>query len=231
MALLVIAVKLYYPFDAIDRHPKSMTDPGVLAIDWDQWCEAQKDFDSKEVPDGRLGQGNEIKVEEKNVFKMSGDQMDEYLDWFEKTWVDEDRARKHPRGYPEQLLDMFPTGGTGVSANDRVLSIQAHQDREDRLEQKLRTVQGHLKIREVIPSHDAGMNGEAVNRIGSYYKRYRKEEDLPASARSFHEAAADLIAVKLSTLLIAVMQIEHKLIRWRRKDPREKETSDDDFER
>ena len=217
VALLVIAVKLYYPLDAIDRHPRSATDLGVMALDWDRWCEEQKEYESRETANGHLERGNEIKVEEKDVFDLSGDQMDEYLDWFEKTWVDEERARNHPRGYPEQLLDMFPTGRQDPGPA-RPGTQEENQADDEALERKLRTMQEHLKVRKVICDRDAKKSRLPVNRIGSYYKRYRKVEDLSDTARHFHETAASLVAMKLTSLLVAVMQIEQKLIKLRKRE-------------
>ncbi|KAI4117473.1 MAG: hypothetical protein LQ345_002287 [Seirophora villosa] len=229
MVLLVIAVKIYHPFDSIDRHPRSLSDPGVLAIDWDHWCKVHKEHESRETADGRLGRGNEIKVTEADSFKLSGDQIDEYLDWFEKSFIDEERARKHPRGYPDQLLDMFPTGRPDKSTNTSVGPALEHQDDEEALQRKLEAVQGSLNMREVIAdSDDAASNEDAVNRIGSFYKRYRKVDELSTTARAFHEAAAKSVAIKLSSLLVAVLQIEHKLLGWRRKRLKADEESDSD---
>ncbi|KAL8660322.1 MAG: hypothetical protein Q9202_006664 [Teloschistes flavicans] len=224
MALLVITVKLYHPFDSVDRHPRSLTEPGTLRIDWDRWCEIQQDYDARDTVDGKLGRGNEIKVAEADVFKLSTDQIDEYLDWFAKTWVDEERARKQPRGYPDQLLDMFPTGKPDGSTRQTVNAEKERLNDEEALEAKLQAVQGTLKPRQIISDKDAKSHDEPVARIGSFYKRYRKAEDLPATAKMFHETAASLIAVKVSTLLIAVGQIERRLIR--RKEKQENEGSD-----
>lgn len=219
MALLVIAVKIYYPFDTINRHPRSLNDPGTLAMDWHRWCQLQNDHDSRATAGDKLGRGNEIKVTESDTFDLSGDQVDEYLDWFEKTYVDEQRARNHPRGYPEQLLDMFPTGRPGGSIKIPIHPEVERQTDEEALQHKLKAVQGNLKLREVIPDQDMddGHSDEPVDRLGSYYKRYRKVEDLNPLAKAFHEAVAGLIAIKLHTLLVAVMQIESKLLAFRRR--------------
>ncbi|KAI4133614.1 MAG: hypothetical protein LQ338_000126 [Usnochroma carphineum] len=229
VALVVIAVKIYYPFDTTSRHPKSITDRGTLSIDWYHWCQIQKDYNAGETAGGKIGRGNEIKVIEADVFKLSRDQMDEYLDWFERTWVDEERARKHPRGYPEQLLDMFPTERPESSSNPTVNPDSERQLDEDALEQKLMAVQGSLRMREVIPDDgDDVRTGERFHRIGSLYKRYKKMGHMLATARAFHEAAASLGAIKLHTLLVAVMQMEHKLFGWRRRQLRSAEESEDD---
>lgn len=208
-----------------------MTDPGALALDWDRWCEVQESLNSGGSNDSKLRRGDEIKVTEEDACKLSGDQIDAYLDWFEKTWIDEERARKHPRGYPEQLLDMFPTGPPGGSTDTAVYSEKERQEGEEALETKLRTVQASLKPRQVTSDEDASKtDGNPVNRIGSYYKRYRKMEDLSTSAKAFHQAAANLVAIKLHSLLIAVTQIEHKLLAWRKQQLKEDEDSNDEVE-
>ncbi len=227
IALLVITVKLYYPFDTIERHTRSAADPGALTLDWDQWCKAQKEYDSRETANGQLGRGNEIKVEEKDVFNLSDDQMDEYLDWFEKTWVDEERARNNPRGHPEQLLDMFPTGRRRTTPPAHSNPQQEYQANDEALERKLRTVQEHLKVREIVSDRDARRSRRPINRIGSYYKRYRKVDDLPNAARTFHEAATNLVAITLPSLLVAVRQVEQKLIKWRKRDLEAKAAGDE----
>lgn len=228
MSLLVITVKLYHPFDSIDRHPRSLTEPGTLVIDWNRWSEVQKGYDARDTAGGKLGRGNEIKVTETDIFNLCGDQIDEYLDWFEKTWVDEERARKQPRGYPSQLLDMFPTGKPDGSTRPTVDIEQERLKDEEALDAKLQAIQATLRPRQIISDKDAKFHEEAVARIGSFYQRYKKAEDLPATAKAFHETAASLIAAKSSTLLIAVAQIERKLIRW--KEEHDKEGSDSESE-
>lgn len=57
MALLVIAVKLYHPFDNKDRHVSALTDPAVMTIDWDVWCKEQEKFDDRLTSGGKIGRG------------------------------------------------------------------------------------------------------------------------------------------------------------------------------
>ncbi|KAL8873053.1 MAG: hypothetical protein Q9174_001423, partial [Haloplaca sp. 1 TL-2023] len=147
VSLLIISVKLYYPFDKIEIHPRSLSDACTLNLDWDCWCDAQKKHDAIETANGKLGRGNEIKVTEEDVLNLSGEQTDDYLDWFEKTWVDEERARKHPRGHPEQLLDMFPTGRPAADSHVPPNPAQDNQDEEAALEAKLEKIQESLRPR------------------------------------------------------------------------------------
>lgn len=229
MALLVIAVKIYHPFDAAERNPRSIDDLGLLALDWDYWCKAHTTQKSEYSSIGKLQRGDEIQVKEEDIFKLSGDQIDTYLDWFEKTWIDEERARKRPRGYPEQLLDMFPTGRSDGSIPTAVDPKLERQKDDEEVEEKLRAVQGSLKPRQVVHDDDVKEpDDKLVNRIGSNYKRCKKREDLTPTEKAFYQAAADLVAIKPQSLLVAVAQIENKLLSWRKKQLKKANDLNDD---
>lgn len=42
-----------------------------------------------EAPTKGLRRGEEIKITDADVMKMSGKQMDDYLDWYQRTWIDD----------------------------------------------------------------------------------------------------------------------------------------------
>lgn len=231
MAILVIAVKLYHPFDGVHRCATTLTEPGIMTIDWDVWSEQQKDFDGRLTSGGKLGRGNEIKVKEQEVLDTTADQIDEYLDWFERTWVEAGNQEQKKRGLPTQLLDMFPTGRLDGSTAPTVDLEAAASAEQDSLDSKLKAVQGSLELRDIVSKEKEGKSKRPVQRIGSFYKRYRKEEDLPPHAKTFFEAAANLIATSLSTLILAVLQTEQKLLKYRKRRLQEGDASDDEDER
>lgn len=208
VALIIIAVKIYHPFDSLPRHPRSDADLGTLAIDWEAWCDAFAKHDARYTSEGQLGRGNEMNVKEKDVMnKLTTSQLDEYLDWAERTLVDPEPPRTG--GFPKQLLDMFPTGRLdGSSAKE--LSFE-EESRTDQVSSgfMLEACMKSLKMRTICPEDEEG-EGER-RRLGSFYKRYRKAEDLTPSARKFHEAIASLLSISLNTLLVAVLQVERKL--------------------
>ena len=221
MAVLVIVVRLRHPFDNVVRYAATLADPGVMTIDWDAWCKHQKEFDDRITSEGKIGRGNEMKVVERDVLSMTGDQMDEYLDWFERTWVKDEDQESKKGGFPTGLLDMFPTGRLdGSSAPVIDLQDLANTDREI-LDDKLKAMQGSLKFRGVVSKEKEGKSKVRVERIGSSYKRYRKAEDLPPQAKTFYETAAKLIGISFSTLFTAVQQLEHKVLKYRRKQLKE----------
>lgn len=88
MSLIVIAVKLSQPFDNIARFPESTSDPSLLRLDWQKWVDITKD-DEREG----LARGTEVQIKDVDVLTMEGKDMDDYLDWFQRTWID-DRDQK-----------------------------------------------------------------------------------------------------------------------------------------
>lgn len=213
VSLLVIAVKLYHPFDSFPRYTKKLTESGILTVDWNIWVEAQKEHDdSHSTTDGRLGRGNEIAVTEEDVFNMSGRQLDEYLDWYEKTWIDEERAS---HALPQQLLDMFPLGRLDRPPPLTKDNSDEHMEAGTALSQRLHAVQNGLRMRGVVAGETETAAEEPVRRVGSFYKHYRSEDDLPPAARAFYEAVARVAGIKVTTLVKAVFQTERKLHVWR----------------
>lgn len=217
ISLIVIVVKLYHPFDGFDRSAQSFTDPAVLAIDWSSWIEAQQNWKSRLENERHLAPGSAASVTERDAMKMSGEQLDDYLDWYEKTWVNDERAVNKQGGLPKQLLDMFPTGrldgSTPTVYNNDEETAQEYRSTGQRI---LETM-GKMKMRSVVPEDGEDREGRGIRNVGSLYKRYRRVDSLNQQARAFHEAAASAVAIKLETLLLVVLQVERKLILWRKK--------------
>lgn len=93
MTLIVISTKLLFPFDYVKRYPESAREPSTQTIDWQLWAQVQRHFDNREISSGRIGKGNEVLVNEKDVFSMTPDQLDEYLNWYENSWLDGSKGK------------------------------------------------------------------------------------------------------------------------------------------
>ncbi len=87
MSLIIIAVKLGHPFDNVSRLPVDEADPTTVKIDWVAWARIMAEKESG------LKRGDEIKVRESEAWKMDESEMDGYLDWFQRTWVDEGSSK------------------------------------------------------------------------------------------------------------------------------------------
>jgi RNA polymerase I-specific transcription initiation factor RRN7 len=88
ISLIIIATKLCQPFDDIIRVPESVTDPSGLRLDWEIWSEIM----TERLPQG-LKRGQEINVTDSDVFRMKGTELDDYLDWYQRTWVDDNDSK------------------------------------------------------------------------------------------------------------------------------------------
>ena len=213
VSLLVIVVKLYHPFDERQYSVRSLKDPAILTLSWASWLHARDEASSRRKDDRHLPHGSEINVTEHDVMKMSGEQLDSYLDWYERTWVDDERAEQKARGIPKELLEMFPTGRQDGSFPKPFEFHEEASKQQRSSDQRIHEMICKLNTRHVENDEPEGQEG--AKRQGSFYKRYRSISDLPQHGRAFHEAAASAIGVKLETLLVAVLQVERKLIKWR----------------
>ena len=84
VGLITIATKLAHPFDAIDRVPENFSDPSAVRIDWSKWVVTT----SPQRPD-RLQRGEEIHIKDTDVWGLSSNKLNDYLDWYQTTWIDD----------------------------------------------------------------------------------------------------------------------------------------------
>lgn len=92
LGLIVVATKLIFPFSNAKGFPSAATEPAAQLIDWNLWRATQKQFESLDKIRGRLSKGQEINVNEGNVFHMTENQLDDYLDWYQDTWLDQKKG-------------------------------------------------------------------------------------------------------------------------------------------
>ena len=170
--------------------------------------QAQKAHNTLNTDENHLQRGTEINVTEVDVMEMSGEQLDEYMDYYERTFIDLDRVEQK---LPKDLLDMYPTGRLDGSEPASYSYQEQFAKEQEAVRETLDAVIGSMSLRNVIPKESE----EAVRRIGSFYKRYRRAEDLDGDAKVFHEKVAETVGVKLETLVLAVGQMERLLIKWR----------------
>ena len=210
-------MKLYHPFDESTRHVRSLADSAALTVDWAVWVDAQSSHNVRVADEPHLERGSEISVTEKDIMSMHGEQLDEYMDWYERTYVDDSRAEGKSHGLPKQLLDMFPTGRTDGSSPTPYNYDRTSVQEQDAIDKRLQIVTSKLRLRNVVinGSEDSDRVQENFIQVGSFYKRYREVKDLTSHARAFHEAVAKAIGIRLETLILAVGQVERKLVRWR----------------
>lgn len=86
MSLLLVAVKVSLCFDQSNCRPRTDAEPAALVVDWNVWGRAFREA-NKETQS--LCLGDEMNVTEDDIFRMNGEQLDQYLDWYERTWAED----------------------------------------------------------------------------------------------------------------------------------------------
>lgn len=208
MCTIIITTKLFYPFDDIKRYPSSVNQPSALKLDWNEW--EQNFLASKaenQTPEQRKASNTvHLNTIEDDVPSMTGQQMDDYLDWFERTgWLNEDDAKQgREADYKKAVYAMFPREKT--PQKNVVINT------EDSKLEHLKAVQASLSPVPVVEEvEDESVDKKRVLRPGSKYERYRDVKKMPRLAKVFFEAAADLVSLSLDDMVRAVLQVEMKL--------------------
>ncbi|KZF23440.1 hypothetical protein L228DRAFT_282169 [Xylona heveae TC161] len=215
ISLLIMAVKLCQPLDSIPRYPQSQVEPATLLVDWATWAAASRDPNVSESAVHGTTKERQSEIKEEDVFKMTEYDIDDYLGWFEQTWVE-----KGEHKLPQQLLEMFPTDPSAKLA-DKPSSTQSFNSPLSSREDGIKRIQETLACQQIVP----GVSQNNVNRPGSYYKHFRRGEDMSSTAKRLFQAASDLIGVSIETLVKSVFALECKFQNWNHEEKRKEVAS------
>lgn len=206
ISCLVICVKLMYPFNNTDCYPRTLIEPAATGIDWKIWS----GLIQQQRGEGRSG-GNRYttellsQVEENDVFLMSNDQLDQYLDFYLINFMDEanPQATEVADNFQSALYKMFPVPDAAVEPRHS-LTGQRH-------DQKLELVKAvHSATKEVPLCSD---DEEYQSKPGTRYTGHTKDNALPSYARQFFEEAAKVSGLTVYMLIKCVRHIERKITR------------------
>lgn len=103
MCLIVVATKLSHPFDNITRHPENESDPTTIKIDWEKWRQIMAEGKT----DG-LRRGEEIKIKDSDVIGMNEKEMDNYMDWYQRIWIDDRNPKSMLQLLFHNLIITYP---------------------------------------------------------------------------------------------------------------------------
>lgn len=209
-ACLVVCVKLFYPFDDTQRCPKTSSEPAAIAIDWDHWSMQISSSNPRTRSGIRMYTTEELmNLQEKEALSMSGEQLDQYLAWYQDSFI-EDTNDDHRADsvYRNALYELFPVDKDPSSkwANELPEDI-SQQEKVD----IVKAVHSTQK-----PQHIVRERGDTLDiaRPGTKYTYYRGVEDLPKHAKRFYEEVAKLIGLSLDMLLLSVFFTEKKIAKW-----------------
>lgn len=222
---LIVCVRLLYPFDSEKRHPRLASEPASAVMNWMRWLEQIRNTDAEpENSPHRFTVEELTKTEEKDIFEMAPAQLDQYLDFYADTFLDDDEIQRTQKtdDFRNAIYNMFPVEG---ALKDTVNMDESEGPTEIDLA-LVGAVHGSMQARSAIPDDEVGAG---VLRPGQSYQVYRKKEDLPESARAFFEGVAKLAGLSIDMLLLAVLSVEARIEKWRRRQREmEKRTAADE---
>nr|POF12658.1 rna polymerase i-specific transcription initiation factor rrn7 [Quercus suber] len=222
MVLLVITTKLLFPFDDIQRYPSSASDLSALRIDWTTWSTTLHLQGAREP---RTDFAANLNTASSEIPTMGDERLDDYLDWYESNIASEDiRAHVNSKGtrddsdFRRTMFELFPASRSDIRSGEGKAGAEDGSTHDGHTSEALRAVQAGLKSKPIVPIASFSSRQEArdVNRAGSFYKHYRRAEDLPGAhdampVKLFHEIAADKAGIELADLVRAVFVMERRL--------------------
>ena len=100
VASIVVAAKYSFPFDGVERFPRDSADPLSLKMDWSLW---ETEF-AKRPSEGRK-RINFEHLDPEDIWTMSKEDIEEYLNWFHETQIDMAQAGTLPLIYALLLVE------------------------------------------------------------------------------------------------------------------------------
>jgi len=211
IACLVVCVKLYYPFDGERRYPRSISEPAATTFNWRSWCTiiGNAKLKSREG-DSQYTVEELTKLKEKDVFSMSGDQMDQYLDFYLSNFLDETHieANEANDDFRNAMYGMFPVT-TGIAPSE---NRQSDDTGSEKQLETVRAVQGRMRTNQVVAD---GEEDPGMQRPGQSYMSYKKASNLPEHADVFFEEVARVAGLELHMLVNAVFFTERRVEKWK----------------
>ncbi|KAK6336789.1 Pol I core factor CF [Orbilia javanica] len=251
MALLVISLKLCWGLDDDDpevfrymkvdkkgrvlpRYASKEWEIANMEVEWEEWKRIFE-MEEKERERKEKERNWQLGVDEAEIYGWGEEEMDEYLEWFEKNWAGE------AEGKPTAgVIRLFEGGDTAERRNGEEEDIRKEAESKEGeeaennnppLRQKLKAfinLQSNIKFGKTIP---AGRKRGKILRPGERYMRYKKWEDVRSEKlRSLYLAAAGRVGVGIEGFVYVVQKLEHRLGQVSKGKEPKREVSDEEGE-
>lgn len=208
-AHLAIVLKLLHPFDSVERVVRDYNEPATLRIDWVTW--------NTSFEDEAISPHSEIKSDTDtfrttgaDVMTMSKRYLDQYLDWYQDTWLEEDAQDRGPANdFSNALKKIFPLEYKQCSAPKKSRTSYESDPGLD----KLKRLQSALKVQLLLQNNTFHGKDEAL-RPGSQYRQFRNGQELPELARPFFKKLASTFGVTTTQLVSVTFHWESRVREW-----------------
>ncbi len=209
MALLLVAVKLLFPLHGKPLKTAAETDLSAVSMDWDAWAKLEGHLAHDDDQKRKLLYTDAMTFGRADLAVASDGQIDDYLDWVSDNIATED---VHPRARAEEttslfqtLFEMFPSQGNNALAG-RPSNDASHAQDPDSL-----SILRNQDLPKPLPRRTDETAPNETPSVGSFYKKFRRPEDLVGVSRTLYMRAAKLACASLEDMLRAVFKTERML--------------------
>lgn len=210
MGIVVVATKLLFPLDDLDRYACSETDLSVMCMDWKEWARQNAAARESARGDQALSFAQSFNFDEEQCHSAGDDELDAYLDWYQDNIATEEIRERGRAGKDAELrramFAMFPS--KEERSNQPPTQRRTPADDQAAVDARLRKVQGKLRPRAVLDPNSS--EGE-VRLLGSCYRRFRDAGELSGVVKEFYERAAELAGLPLDGMVQVVFAMERKM--------------------
>jgi len=217
LVLLVIATKLLFPSDSQDRTPRRPIELAVLGFDWAAWNEARRNMVSTRTNTTDMSYNQALRTTDIDVVSMSEDKLDQYMDWYEKVYVEEQPKdtlkQRREAGFRSAMYRMFPVSNPANAGDATTATIKEHTGSTDQ-DNAIKSSQARLRPLRVMSDQAVEDAYATVVRPGDHYERYRETEELTGTAKVLYEEAASVVGMSVEALVQGVFAYEKRLEEW-----------------
>ena len=202
ICLTVIAAKTWYGFDKVKRHPRDAEDISATLPDWDTWKAHLEDL-GKDEKSPKRPKHWELNLDERELYDMSNEDLDLYMDWYERTYYSAEGGTGKGKA-PRQILRFFEDENYSTMViNDQDEENSQEISKEFQRLCNLNT--NNLTHIDVIPDDD-----QNVLRSGHEYIMFNpdRHQDLPPKMKVFLKAAAVCIGLPFKLFLKELYHME-----------------------
>ena len=181
-------------------------------IDWKQWHrQLQSSREEQKGAEQQITIEELTKLEEKDVFNMVPDRLDQYFDFYADTFLDEAEIQRTMEAddFRNAVYGMFPIESASAASANQDSNGQRREDDTA----MVRAVHSSMQARAAVDDEHAGTH---ILRPGQSYRVYKKEKDMPDHAKAFYEEVAKLAGMSMDMLMMAVFFTETRMEKWRR---------------
>ncbi|RPB28945.1 hypothetical protein L211DRAFT_817189 [Terfezia boudieri ATCC MYA-4762] len=199
MSLILLSTKLLWGVDDTKRIPREKTEPAAVTPDIKNW--------ERFLTENKFVGDSIFDWTDADVFGMSGEELDKYMDWYERMWLVKGKGGRKKQ--PDHLLGLFPTSNPNKSTHDN----SAPQNPAYNPHTATPTTGTH-KSNITRLNSSVSLNSTSRDlppgslRPGGGYPLWRPDTILPTQTNILLEVASAAVCLSREDMVVALRQVE-----------------------